>query len=170
MDYIADQERDVVFELWKGDNTWLANGRTTVTSGTGTATATFTLAEAPVPADDYLIKASIRPVGTNWMENLSSCNQNDVTLTETTSTGTPTAGQTTYRVFPNPLGAGELHLDKLQGETLLRVYDGRGRKVLEQRLTGTEAQIPAAAFPATGVYLLRLEGKQGVVTKRLVKR
>ncbi|ADE53517.1 PKD domain-containing protein [Coraliomargarita akajimensis] len=68
--YTASVDRDIAVEFWKG-GAWVTAKTTTVTAGSGTASVTLTLATAPVEGTDYLWKANIRPVGTDWTQNLN---------------------------------------------------------------------------------------------------
>lgn len=79
VDYTACQERDIVLEFWN-DN-WLASARTTVDAGSGSVDLTVNLNVAPPPGNNYLWKASIRPVGTSWQSNLDLVQQNNITVT-----------------------------------------------------------------------------------------
>ncbi|MEO1450765.1 MAG: family 16 glycosylhydrolase, partial [Bacteroidota bacterium] len=82
VDYTADQQRDVVIELWNTTtNSWLAEGRTTVNAGSGTASVNISVSPAPATGSNYQFKASIRPVGGNWTTNLDACNKSGISLT-----------------------------------------------------------------------------------------
>ncbi len=88
VDYVADQNRDVVVELWDtSTNTYLKEGKTTVSAGSGTANVTITFNTAPATGNNYQFKASIRPVGTNWQQNLDACNKSGITLNNTPPVG-----------------------------------------------------------------------------------
>jgi len=80
VNYTSDQNRDVVIELWR-NNQYLKEGRTAVTAGSGTANVTINLNSAPAAGTNYLLKASIRPTGTNWRQNLDACNRTNITIT-----------------------------------------------------------------------------------------
>ncbi|MEO0793824.1 MAG: hypothetical protein AAFX93_01605 [Verrucomicrobiota bacterium] len=82
--YTASQSRDIVVELW--GNTWLANGTTTVQAGEGTASVTVNLSQAPAAGSNYELKTAIRPVGTNWTQNLNVCNRADIVVAPSTPT------------------------------------------------------------------------------------
>ncbi|MEO0471923.1 MAG: family 16 glycosylhydrolase, partial [Bacteroidota bacterium] len=77
--YTSDQQRDVVVELWNSG--WLSEGRLTVGSGSGTANITINLNAAPAPGSNYQLKASIRPVGSNWQQNIDACTKSGVSIT-----------------------------------------------------------------------------------------
>ncbi len=79
VDYTADQSRDVVIELWNSG--WLGQGKTTVNAGSGTANIIINLSNAPAAGSNYLLKASIRPVGASWQQNIDACNKNNITVT-----------------------------------------------------------------------------------------
>ncbi len=78
VDYTADQNRDVVIELW--DTSWLGQGRVTVAAGAGTATVTLNLNNAPAAGSNYLLKSSIRPIGAAWQQNFDACNKTNITF------------------------------------------------------------------------------------------
>jgi len=80
VNYTADQNRDVVIELWR-NNQYIKEGRTAVTAGTGTANVTINVNGAPAAGSNYLLKASIRPTGTDWRQNLDACNRTNVAIT-----------------------------------------------------------------------------------------
>ncbi len=79
VDYTADQSRDVVMELWKGP-AYITEKVVPVTAGSGTASSIFALTSAPVPANDYILKASIRPTGGDWTTSLDACSRSNVTV------------------------------------------------------------------------------------------
>jgi len=76
--YSADQNRDVVIELWNSG--WLGQGRKTVGAGSGTTTVTINLNNAPGAGSNYLLKASVRPVGAGWQQNIKSCSKNSISI------------------------------------------------------------------------------------------
>ncbi|MEM1086061.1 MAG: DUF5060 domain-containing protein [Verrucomicrobiota bacterium] len=76
--YTASVQRDIVVELWS--DVWIANARTTVNAGSGTATITLNAGSVPADGSNYLWKASIRPVGGDWTQNLDLCQKTGVTL------------------------------------------------------------------------------------------
>ena len=54
----------------------------------------------------------------------------------------------------------------IEGTGPLQVYDVMGRLLLSKQLSTFNYQLPTSTFPATGVYILRLNGKsQKVVIK-----
>ena len=78
VDYTATEARDIVLEFW--EQNWLASARTTVKPGQGSVDVTINLSNAPPPGENYLFKASIRPVGSGWQSNLDLVQQ-AVTIT-----------------------------------------------------------------------------------------
>jgi hypothetical protein len=79
VEYTASESRDIVLEFWRG-NQWLDNGRATVKAGQGTIDLSVDLGNPPPPGDNYLWKASIRPVGSGWQENLDLVEQGNITV------------------------------------------------------------------------------------------
>jgi|GEM_PF-791549 len=86
INYTADQQRDVVVELWNAaTNSWLAQGSETVSAGSGTANVSIGISSPPPGGSNYLLKASIRPVGASWQSNLDACNRTGVVMNSTSS-------------------------------------------------------------------------------------
>ncbi|AXT50011.1 T9SS C-terminal target domain-containing protein [Aquimarina sp. BL5] len=83
--YTADQNRDVVIELWNSG--WLGQGKKTVGAGSGTTTITINVNNAPSAGSNYLLKASIRPVGASWQQNINACSKNEINITNGNSGG-----------------------------------------------------------------------------------
>ena len=79
--YAGAEPRDVVLEFWNG-NSWLDSERATVKQGTGTVSLTVELDNLPPPGNNYLWKASIRPVGASWQQNLDLEQVGNVTVTK----------------------------------------------------------------------------------------
>ncbi|WP_163135226.1 RICIN domain-containing protein [Agarivorans sp. Alg241-V36] len=71
VDYSATQQRDVVVELWL-NNQWISQATEQVEAGEGSVTLTIELdAEAQI-SDNYMLKNSIRPLGTDWRSSLAT--------------------------------------------------------------------------------------------------
>ncbi len=79
VNYTAAQARDVVVEFWSPSG-YIDAGRKTVAAGRGIASVDVNLDYAPTPGAGYIWKASIRPVGTNWQQNLDNDQVNNVTV------------------------------------------------------------------------------------------
>ncbi|NME69774.1 T9SS type A sorting domain-containing protein [Flammeovirga aprica] len=69
--YYANTSRDIVVEMWSG-NSWLASAKETVVAGSGIKKLTLNLNNLPVEGNDYSWKVSIRPVGTDWTQNIDN--------------------------------------------------------------------------------------------------
>jgi len=112
INYTADQDRDVVIELWQTNpSQYVDLARTTVGAGAGTATILLNVDTAPIPGSNYLLKVGIRPVGSNWQENIDNCNRFDVTFTdETLSISTNSIDSNNLVVYPNPLRSDKLNI------------------------------------------------------------
>lgn len=80
VDYSASQSRDLVVEFWSSTG-WLAQGTTTINAGSGTATVVISLGSAPATGTGYILKGSIRPVGTDWTQNIDTDQVNNITVT-----------------------------------------------------------------------------------------
>jgi len=79
VDYSANENRDVVAELWK-DGNYLSITKVAVEEGSGKANLSFNFAEALTPSDNYEIKAGIRPTGKTWREDIDNCVKSNVVL------------------------------------------------------------------------------------------
>ena len=77
VDYQAQQQRDIVVEIWNSSK-WLGEGRATVSGGSGSALVTVNLPSAPTPGTGYMVKASMRPVGANWQQNIKLVQFGDI--------------------------------------------------------------------------------------------
>ncbi|MEM9411469.1 MAG: family 16 glycosylhydrolase [Planctomycetota bacterium] len=80
VDYTATEPRDIVLEFWNG-NSWLDSATGTVNRGIGSVDLTVDLNSLPAPGSNYLWKASIRPVGASWQENIDLVQVGNVTIT-----------------------------------------------------------------------------------------
>uniref|UniRef100_UPI0035A3D724 Beta-agarase n=1 Tax=Flammeovirga sp. OC4 TaxID=1382345 RepID=UPI0035A3D724 len=69
--YTANATRDIVAEFWSSTG-WLGQAVKTVSAGNRTETLTINLNNAPATGSGYVVKASIRPVGTNWTSNIAT--------------------------------------------------------------------------------------------------
>ena len=88
LSYVAHTARDVVAEFWS-PNSWLAEARATVQAGSGEQDLTITLRDIPELGEGYIIKSSIRPVGTNWTENIARHQLNDISVVDEIEEVTP---------------------------------------------------------------------------------
>ena len=77
--YEADQQRDIVVEFWDSTK-WLAQGKTTVSGGSGSTLVTVNLPSPPTPGTGYMVKASMRPVGTDWQQNIKLVQFEDIEI------------------------------------------------------------------------------------------
>ncbi|MCB5246934.1 MAG: T9SS type A sorting domain-containing protein [Candidatus Cloacimonetes bacterium] len=79
------------------------------------------------------------------------------------------------RLGPNPLrGNGSLRISLAGGRKLgtVRIYNLRGQKIIEIAGAGDELNLSASQFPASGIYLLRVEhplpqGKTTILNKKI---
>ncbi|MEO0796085.1 MAG: hypothetical protein AAFX93_13025 [Verrucomicrobiota bacterium] len=72
--YTANQPRDLVVAFYD-NGTWIAAGRTTVSSGTGTTDVTINLPSAPAVGSGYEWRSAIREVGQGWQTNKDTCSE-----------------------------------------------------------------------------------------------
>lgn len=144
VDYVAAEERHVVVGITAPDGTWLANGKQIVQTGKGTANITVNLPELPEPGADYLIVASIRPVGGNGTTNIAAETQ----YLEITGVITSLSkGQKRQTIYPNPT-TGKLHLPSTLESW--QVYNLSGVKVFETK----ETELDMSNYPK-GLYFFR---------------
>ncbi|WP_152285921.1 carbohydrate-binding protein [Flavicella marina] len=166
--YSATQTRDVVVELWNSG--WLGYGSTTVNSGTGVATINVNVTNAPVVANNYLWKASIRPVGTNWTSNIDACTQNGVSVNSSAkNVGKQLISEETSailnetKVFPNPF-TDVIHVSLEQEHLFEKVslIDIHGRVRLTASIAGkTNLEIHTQEYSlVSGIYYLKLTGNE----------
>lgn len=73
-------------------------------------------------------------------------------------------------VYPNPsYGILNISLEDHNGQTVdLMIYDMRGKQVLSQKITGSQATLDLAELQA-GAYMLRLASGEEAVTRKFVK-
>ena len=67
---------------------------------------------------------------------------------------------------PNPLrGRAELTIElagvSAKAQNHLRIYNLRGQLVFKTTLKGEKIQLPAAVFPASGIYFIQIKGLAG---------
>ncbi|BFM10160.1 hypothetical protein R50072_03130 [Simiduia litorea] len=75
VDYVASASRDVVVELWKG-NQYVTSSKTTVSKGSGRALVQLSPPSALVNGEQgYVVKYNIRPVGGDWRTALDAHSQ-----------------------------------------------------------------------------------------------
>ena len=83
--YSANQKRDIVLEMWKG-NKYLTSAKVTVDAGSGTETINLKPDTAPQAGEhEYLLKLSIRPVGTDWEKNIDIVHVNNISVEDTSA-------------------------------------------------------------------------------------
>ncbi|HNQ43017.1 MAG TPA: T9SS type A sorting domain-containing protein, partial [Candidatus Cloacimonadota bacterium] len=74
------------------------------------------------------------------------------------------------RVYPNPLRTGgqlAISTKATSGPLLLKVYNLRGQVIYEEpQFTGSQT-LDADVFPASGLYFIRLQSKDGTTNKRI---
>ncbi|ANQ51878.1 carbohydrate-binding protein [Flammeovirga sp. MY04] len=90
LSYSAGQQRDIVAEFWSSTG-WLGQATKTINAGSGSETLSISLGSAPAIGSGYIVKASIRPVGTNWQQNIATDQKNNLSVTAPQSAygGTP---------------------------------------------------------------------------------
>ncbi|NME66753.1 PKD domain-containing protein [Flammeovirga aprica] len=85
LSYNANVSRDIVAEFWSSEG-WIAETRATVQAGEGEKELMISLPNLPELGGDYIIKSSIRPVGSNWQENIARHQINNISVVEALST------------------------------------------------------------------------------------
>nr|WP_281989280.1 T9SS type A sorting domain-containing protein [Aquimarina aggregata] len=146
--YTADQNRDVVVELWNSG--WLAQGKKTVSAGSGTTTVTININNAPAAGSNYLLKASVRPVGAGWQQNIKACSKNNITL----STGTTDPDPDPDPTSPQTVSISAIDDAYLQGgtrfnSTVLRTENGKRVSYLKFDVSNISGTITDANLKLT---------------------
>ncbi|MEO0793982.1 MAG: hypothetical protein AAFX93_02405 [Verrucomicrobiota bacterium] len=77
--YTASQQRELIATLYKG-GVWQAAKQINVPAGSSTASVTVNLPAPALPGSDYEWRAAIRPLGTDWTQNLDFCTQPNVAI------------------------------------------------------------------------------------------
>ncbi len=142
--YTADQDRDVVVELWNSG--WLGEGRKRVTAGSGTATLTISLNNAPPAGSNYQLKASIRPVGAGWQQNIKACTKSNITLSGTTVDPDPDSSKT---VTLSAIDDAYLQGNTRFNSTILRTENGRRVSYLKFNVSEIKGAITNASLKLT---------------------
>ena len=146
-----------------------------------TAAATYTQLQVPLQYNSALAPDSIHIIV--WSGGLDDSNLtvgNTLIIDDITTVGTATPVREAQRspelaAYPNPSPTGVFTLDAREDLALLRapftVTDALGRTVLSQGGTSSTGsrRIDLSEQPA-GVYMLRLQGPQGTVARRLIVR
>lgn len=157
--YNAFEQRDIIVSFRTPDNSFIAQGRTTIDAGTDTATIVF-VAGTQAAAQDYIFITALRPVGGKYGTNIKSQTKNADIVS--TVTAVPEIPENNYlKVFPNPahnlvyFHPGGKRSDFYQVE----VYSIDGNLVYtnEVLLNGLASKIDVSNFPA-GVYILKIKG------------
>ncbi|GAB1623249.1 hypothetical protein AAOGI_32990 [Agarivorans albus] len=91
LEYQASISRDVSIELWR-NGSWLANAKKTVAAGSGKVQLNLSFDSELVAGAGYLLKSSIRPVGTNWQSNIALVQKNNIEVVEQPYTVLPVSG------------------------------------------------------------------------------
>ncbi|QBG46381.1 hypothetical protein EGM51_02830 [Verrucomicrobia bacterium S94] len=92
--YSATTDRDIVIEIW--DTGWRGSKTTTVSAGSGTINVTVPVynGTALTAGTGYIWKANIRPVGTDWTQNISGGGGSKTFTVSGSSTGGGTITET----------------------------------------------------------------------------
>jgi len=175
IDYSAGYPLDAAIELEDTDGDWICRGQTTVNPGIGTATVTlecvstvdFTTPILPDPGMGYTLEGSLRQVGGDETTNVDSCTKGNITINE--PLGIVPVELASFKLFPNPT-QNQLYiaLPDLKNTATLTVFDVFGKAVLQQNIQQLDSQISLSPF-ASGMYLVKIETKEGSVVKRIIK-
>lgn len=91
-----------------------------------------------------------------------------VTYVQDTTTSIGNMDALQYPPYPNPT-TGQVTIDVPSGNAMaLKVYNSQGQLVMDGLLTAGIHSVQLSSLPA-GVYMLRMEGKDGVIMKRVIK-
>jgi len=169
VDYTADADRDVVVELWR-NNQWLKQGQTMVSLGSGTATVTINFDTPPAGGNDYLLKASIRPVGTDWTQNLDACNKSNITVIDGTLSVDDLELENAVKLFPNPV-KGELNIKSNRELEQVSIYDLNGRLIRVVNFNQASSALYKINVNtlSNGFYFAKIEFNGQATTKKFIK-
>lgn len=127
-------------------------------------------------ANPVAFTSSLLPVPGTWQEATFRFTNGDGYVYHTIQHGVPVADDNAgapalqLSLYPNPV-LDQLQVDVKTDSTRwdrMDIYNLRGQKVLSQELTAKSTTIPLHDMPG-GVYLLRVSGPDGEVSRRFVK-
>jgi hypothetical protein len=72
-----------------------------------------------------------------------------------------------FSLYPNPVKS-ELYLKNIHPADQLFIYNLNGKIMIQRQLNQPEESIDVSAYP-NGLYLLRVEGRNGTKVKKFVK-
>jgi len=149
--YSADQNRDVVIELWNSG--WLGQGKKTVSAGPGNTIVTINLNNAPAVGSNYLLKASIRPVGASWQQNIKQCSKNNITLSNAGTDPDPNPGSdTSFYIVNRQTGKKLRPLNNNDGVALIQVDAAVSDNFVKWEQVDTDTGFFYLKNVATGKY------------------
>nr|WP_295706848.1 T9SS type A sorting domain-containing protein [uncultured Lacinutrix sp.] len=73
----------------------------------------------------------------------------------------------TFKIYPNPVQGNLLTIENKQNTTY-EIYNVLGKKVLKGNITPSDNKVNVSNL-SKGVYILKLQSKNGTVTKKLIK-
>ncbi|TXE09626.1 T9SS type A sorting domain-containing protein [Seonamhaeicola algicola] len=172
--YTSNGQLDVVVELWNAStNSWLAGGTTTVSAGSDTEIVTINLGISPAAGSNYLLKASIRPVGSSWQSNIDACSKTGVTLTNTANKNIKAKSVVNSDevlndkviIYPNPLHQNEefnIILGNSEVNKNVKIYDLRGKIIYKTTTTEEKINIDSkTVFKTQGLYFIKVQDESG---------
>lgn len=133
---------------------------------------------ATVDAQGQLTIPAVTPVGTYTLTYSicevavpTNCSMAEATVTVTPNLATEQFTAAAVRVYPNPASSEvSVSLPNMAYDNMqMAVYDVNGRTILQKPITG-ETTIVDIAQLASGVYVFRISGDQGVVVKQIIKK
>ncbi|MEM1095940.1 MAG: T9SS type A sorting domain-containing protein [Bacteroidota bacterium] len=163
----------------QGQGSFCSNSTCTVT-GTFLDHITITNDLVPMYIDESVgvltgVSSRVTAFGNTTSDHLPVYARFDLSATNTSVEEVPTAAQLEASVYPNPLVGSQATLRYTlteAGPVTVRVFDVLGREVYaEERLSGPGEHRQALDLDgqAPGVYLVRVEAREGQTTLRLVR-
>lgn len=167
--YNAFEQRDIIVSFHAPDNSFIAQGRTTVDAGRDTTTVIVS-ADAQPAAPDYIFLAAIRPLGGAYGSDISSQTAySDIIELADTALYYSDSKALNLVVYPNP-AQGILHIQAEQNGSAdlhVEIHSTLGAMLYSEEIKAGagKAEINISDLPA-GTYILKIDGhRSSIFTK-----
>ncbi|NME70789.1 T9SS type A sorting domain-containing protein [Flammeovirga aprica] len=164
VDYVANEEREIVVELWSADKV-LHTTKRTVEKGYGTASLALDLEEELPAGNNYAWKVSLRPVG----EETSLYDEvlENIIITSGPILSLEDLDTMKVAIYPNPV-ENTLTVDVPKGKYVVDIYNVKGQKVIHQTIKN-KAKVDVSALKS-GAYILKVESTQASHSFNFIKK
>ncbi|WP_172826875.1 T9SS type A sorting domain-containing protein [Flammeovirga sp. SJP92] len=154
IDYVANEKRDVVVELWSAGKV-LQKASKTVEKGFGTTSITLELDEMLPPGNNYTWKVNLRPVGeeTNIYDEVIE----NVIITSGPVLSIDGSEGVKVAVFPNP-AENTVTVEVPKGKYEVDIYNVKGQKVVHKTIKN-KSKIDVSTLKS-GAYILKIQSTQ----------